>query len=376
MFNDQKADRKVASFRFLLCLVVVLMPLMATMQIAKADTGDSGDSSSSSSLTTNSDSTSSTDSSGTSTDKSSSSTDSSKTSTDSSSSLIEAQKESEAKQAALEKEVQNEAAAKKAEADKLQQEAQQKAQAAQASDAAQKAVANQVAQAATQAAAKANTQTTEAQNVLSAVQAMKTAISTDSAKSIIISPNGTIGNIITTDNNGTTNKIVLKLTDKTGLTSYATNYGPVTFYLDPSTGEVNISNNNILTTSVLPISISPSSKTIAVVTNANISNPVTTGIIYPFQAAQVAASKANLQGIGVASLAVNNNNQVAYTMNGVQKVHLFGFLPAMQASTTVQINAQNGSVLSTTQPWYLNVFGWFFKKDSSTIQGASTAQNI
>jgi uncharacterized membrane protein YkoI len=337
MSTNKRFNLKFFSLVFLLYLVIVIIPLIATLRVVKADSGDS---------------------------------------TDSSSSLREAQNESEAKQTALEQEAQNEASAKKAEADKLQQEAQQKAQAAQAADASQKTKANQVAQAATQAVTRANAQTTEAQMVLSAVQTMKTAISTDSAKSIIISPNGSIGNINLTDNNGTTNKIVLKLTDKTGLTSYATNYGVVTFYLDPSTGEVNIGNNNVLAASPLPISINPANKSISVVTNSDITNPVTTGIIYPIQAAQVAASKTNLQGIGIANLAVNNNNQVIYNMDGVQKVHLFGFLPAIQASTTVQVNAQNGTVLSTSQPWYLNVFGWLFKKDSSTLQGASTVQNI
>lgn len=126
------------------------------------------------------------------------------------------------------------------------------------------------------------------------------------------------------------------------------------FELDESVSGSDVNAPAVLTT--MGVSVNNQKHTMAVQTSNGLS-PVT---ILPNQALSFAQSQNMIATATQASLVENtSSHRPAYQFDGTRNVRLFGLF-GFPAKVQVQVDTTNGQAEVTSQPWYLDSFGWLF----------------
>ncbi len=121
-----------------------------------------------------------------------------------------------------------------------------------------------------------------------------------------------------------------------------------------SNGTVTLVNNGITVTTNQPVVIDPKSQTIGIKTATG----VTVISTLPSQAVNDLKQSDKPTVIQSAVLG-EQNGQAYYDISGMQKRKFVGLIP-VNATIETKINAQNGTVISSDKPWYLDFLGFLY----------------
>lgn len=119
-------------------------------------------------------------------------------------------------------------------------------------------------------------------------------------------------------------------------------------------GTVRLVNNGITVTTDQPVVIDPKSQTVGIKTATG----VTLISTLPSQAINDLQPSEKPTVVQSAVLG-EQNGQVYYDVVGIQKRKFVGIIP-VNAHVETKINAQNGTVISSNKPWYLNFLGFLY----------------
>ncbi len=163
------------------------------------------------------------------------------------------------------------------------------------------------------------------------------------------------GKVLLQSNNMQTQELKAPITTQTSVTQINTaNAGTVSVRVG-GPNNVTIENGPYTISSQFPVVIDPTTNTIAIKTPSGVTIIKT----LPVQAFQNLPTDSQLSSVSAVTLTSTNGTPV-YQAQGVQIRKLFGLIP-VQAPVQLQVNAQNGQVVSTKLPWYYSLFGFAFQ---------------
>lgn len=153
--------------------------------------------------------------------------------------------------------------------------------------------------------------------------------------------------------NGSTTEKTVSASQNTSIVDVETQSGKVSIHVGKD-GIVTLTNNGINIQTEFPVVIDPKSQTIAIKTP----NGVTIINTLPSQALDN-INKADKPTTVQTAVLGAQNGETYYDISGLQEGKLFGFIP-IKANVETKINAQDGTKISVSKPWYLNIFGFAY----------------
>ncbi len=153
--------------------------------------------------------------------------------------------------------------------------------------------------------------------------------------------------------NGSTTEKTVSASQNASIIDVQTQAGQVTIHVGKN-GMVTLVNNGINIQTDFPVVIDPKSQTIAIKTPSG----VTIINTMPSQDLNNIQNTDKPTTIQTAVLGAQSG-ETYYDISGLQQGKLFGFIP-VTAKVETKINAQDGTKISVSKPWYLNIFGFAY----------------